>query len=532
MDFENRQKVQEWLQRLPQQVVVTFAARAALRTIPALAAGFGKGRLKGFGQSVAIPVFRAVSTAWVGAIQSNAILQSIAGPAATIAYRGGELTSNPRIRAAVAAASAAADCAADITEKGAASFAAAALFAAGKVSSSHSDSVQCDLEAFEEHISPITFATLPLWHRNIPVWERRSWAKLKQRLLEANENWDVWTGWYETRLAGSALDSKLEWERIALPAKAWERPPIEVNSQLRQLIVEHESNQLPTPVDNLPSPFAFQLSPQRTIVVASNPANYPIFPGATSQREHKVLLNVCQTLGRDLIDDLHAQRFQVREEYKRSLEKYVSRIPSQDHGGDILLADAEARTLRNLFAGEAEIIDIALAAKLKTFLEHHTGLRVYYPELENFYRHVQTGRLEVALPLDAVDRFIAGVKTFTPSVFDRSVSDAVEGSSAPLPVIQSIPESELPPPASNQLAPPKDPLGEVDPKTARDFTIAGVVNNLWKTFLQGEKVNKALDAWQGAGVLLRPHASTIITWLHEFLAGGGDIPPPPPTIGV
>jgi hypothetical protein len=106
--------------------------------------------------------------------------------------------------------------------------------------------------------------------------------------------------------------------------------------------------------------------------------------------------------------------------------------------------------------------------------------------------------------------------------------EAHKGSATPAIAIGQIPESELPPSDANQPLPPNDPLGDVDPRKARDFTLAGAVNNLWKTFLQGAKIYKALDGWKTAGEALGPHVSKILAWLHSFLAVGGGSPPSPP----
>jgi len=43
-----------------------------------------------------------------------------------------------------------------------------------------------------------------LWPRKAPVWMAELWAKLKSALRPLNEDWDVWTRWYDERLAGAA----------------------------------------------------------------------------------------------------------------------------------------------------------------------------------------------------------------------------------------------------------------------------------------------------------------------------------------
>ena len=43
-----------------------------------------------------------------------------------------------------------------------------------------------------------------LWPRARPRWISQLWKELKQDLLAAQEDWDVWTDWYEARLQGKA----------------------------------------------------------------------------------------------------------------------------------------------------------------------------------------------------------------------------------------------------------------------------------------------------------------------------------------
>lgn len=284
-----------------------------------------------------------------------------------------------------------------------------------------------------------------------------------------------------------------------------------------------------SPLSNVPSPFLFELSNTGTIVLTSSPANWPVFPTASSQQDHAHRLDVCRTLAEDLAEEVSSQRYQVRGEYRDGLQRYAHRLPTKPGDGNILLADAEARTLRNLFAAESDQLSIPFASKLKTFLEQHIGLRVFYPEIAKFYRDVQTGRMQIPLPLDAVEGFVRGVQENTPTVFDPSVRDIVEGSADE--TQQQFDRLEAPPPSSASpiVVPPKDPLGDIDPKVTSDFTFAGAANGIWRAFLEGEKINRAVDAWRKAGETLKPHIADILSWLQHFVSTGGG---PPPSMGV
>jgi Leucine-rich repeat (LRR) protein len=288
--------------------------------------------------------------------------------------------------------------------------------------------------------------------------------------------------------------------------------------------------QLPA-LENVPSPYSFILSADGAITLTSSSANWPIFPTATSAQDHENRLDACRLLATDLVSELESRHYQAREEYRNGLQKYANRLPTKPGDGNILLADAEARTIRNLFSAETGELSIAFASKLKTFLEQHIGLRVFYPEIAKFYRDVQTGRMQAPLSLDAVEGFIRGVQENSPVVFDETVRDVIEESADNTQQSFDIARQDASSPTIDELAPvpPRDPLGELDPKASSDFTFAGVANGIWRAFTAGEKVNKALAGWHKAGQMLQPHVSEILNWLHYYMSSGGG---PPPTIGV
>ena len=52
-------------------------------------------------------------------------------------------------------------------------------------------------------------------------------------------------------------------------------------------------------------------------------------------------------------------------------------FPFNPNKAIFLLADAEARIIRAMFAADVNSLPSGLAAKLKVFLEQHIGLRAY-----------------------------------------------------------------------------------------------------------------------------------------------------------
>jgi hypothetical protein len=130
------------------------------------------------------------------------------------------------------------------------------------------------------------------------------------------------------------------------------------------------------------------------------------------------------------------------------------------------------------------------------------------------------------LPQDAVDGVATVVEANTPQTFDPSVGNSIKEGSAISPLPSAVPAvgEEQPSASSDPPLPPKDPLGELDPHQARDFTRAGIVNALYKAFLEGEKISKAKDAWSKISNDLSPYAKKVIDWL-ELFRGPGDSTP-------
>jgi Leucine-rich repeat (LRR) protein len=200
------------------------------------------------------------------------------------------------------------------------------------------------------------------------------------------------------------------------------------------------------PIENVSSAISFRLS-QQTIVLENESNSRPVFPLRNSVRDFERRLEVSRALAEDLISALTTTRtVQARSEYLESLRRYVERLPNTKDDGNILLADAEARTIRNLFASEIDVISAPFAARLKTFLEQHIGLRVFYPEITAFYRDVQNGRINEPLSLDAIDGFVEVIKKNTPAVFDPSVEEAIDGAAEPpldTPTVRDKPLAEV-----------------------------------------------------------------------------------------
>jgi hypothetical protein len=267
VDFSNRKEVERWLEqnkpaRRRREVAVALAARAALRVAPLLGQELTRGgRQRGeILSSLVLPCLRAAAAPWVAAkypthgaelrdatnaahAHANAAAHYAAATAAGAAHAN-----------AVAAGSAANAFAAKARLGFAVNGAAAAAFAASAAAFDFNDAAAADATAafaadaalIDSGRSGAELAGMPLWPNGAPDWASDAWRALKSALLAADEGWEVWTDWYEARLAGDAARppiEALEVARATIPDEIWQQGPAVVNAKIKRLIAEHEKGQ-------------------------------------------------------------------------------------------------------------------------------------------------------------------------------------------------------------------------------------------------------------------------------------------------
>ncbi|WGJ15252.1 hypothetical protein QEV83_02820 [Methylocapsa sp. D3K7] len=241
-----------------------------------------------------------------------------------------------------------------------------------------------------------------------------------------------------------------------------------------------------------------------------------MFPFKGGEQDHKNRLEACRVLATDTARLLRSGRWNARIDYAETLDLYVAYLPLQLQDGNFLLADAEARIIRSMFAGDLDMLPVPFAAKLKVLLEQHIGLRAYYPATEDFYESVRSGHLEAPLPMDAIENIIKVVEDNTPTLFEPSVSESLGAIAQPLPPGSTIDTDA----ASFNTAPPSpppDPLGPLDPVREWRFIVASGTNALWKAVKFGPTAYAGYEGWSKIIETLGPHVAPIITWLRGHL---------------
>ena len=235
--FKDRAEFENWLQSQPRELLTLLAARAAMRVLPFTQMGKGedcRDRLH-------LPLFCAVAVAWFSAkypaLETD--LASQAAAAFSAAFSNPAVAAqlrpffSPEIffchRLAHASEEAARD-AIRLAMRGQAGAAAAAA-------------IEWDASAKASGKLVPDILARKLWPAARPRWIVELWKELKQDLLAAQEDWDVWTDWYETRVQGKAFDKEGETAILRIAAEHWEHGPKIVNREIKGFFGRQIPNQ-------------------------------------------------------------------------------------------------------------------------------------------------------------------------------------------------------------------------------------------------------------------------------------------------
>jgi hypothetical protein len=233
-NIRNEEDLKAWLQGKPPEVWAALAARAALRVLPVVGnAGHYRGDHT---RDIVLPVFRAVTVSWSAAkypahadelLDAHRDAGSIAGHARH-SPADGRAAATVGGRAATAAAGFAALSAASDDD----SAACEAVANAADADSAVWSAVSTDAARIEEGVTASLMICSPLWPDGQPDGLRSLWQDMKEMLLDAEQDWEVWTGWYDDRLAGSVRDEERELAYVRIENDLWEQDPATVNAEI------------------------------------------------------------------------------------------------------------------------------------------------------------------------------------------------------------------------------------------------------------------------------------------------------------
>jgi hypothetical protein len=95
-----------------------------------------------------------------------------------------------------------------------------------------------DADLLDKDFSAVSLALSTLWPPARPDWAFNDWADLERALLDSNEDWEVWTDWYEERLQAGPADQVIEVARATIPSALWDQGPRVVNAEIRRMLEE------------------------------------------------------------------------------------------------------------------------------------------------------------------------------------------------------------------------------------------------------------------------------------------------------
>jgi hypothetical protein len=375
------------------------------------------------------------------------------------------------------------------------------------------EEIQADVLAVQR-LTAGSLVDLPLWLRAGPQWANIAWAEL-QALLPDRDNWDVWLDWYEQRLRGGSRGEAYELVFASVPQEEWDKGSAAANAWIKAHLPPVSPQQLPSPLENVPSIGTYSVNAAGKIAVVPGPQNIPAFPFPTSREDHQLWLTASRILVRRLVDDVNAKKFGnfPVERYRDYLVRYESDLPTEPGTGNFVLADFEARSLRALFAEEAQFLPSTLSSRLKSLLESHFALRACYPMVARMYEAINTGRLQEPPPFHEFERFTEAVAEY-PERFEPEVLNGLEQISRGAAVVPK--ETELPATTAQFISPPPDPLTEPDPIKERAFSMAGAANNIVSAARKGAELGRTLDGWDKFLHTMHDAAAVAIEWLHHF----------------
>jgi hypothetical protein len=168
--------------------------------------------------------------------------------------------------------------------------------------------VSLDATRVEEGAEVSDIAGSPLWPQGQPDKFQRLWQEMKVTLHAAEQDWQVWTIWYDDRLTGYPFrEEERELAYVRIDEPLWAKGPAIVNAVIKLLIAEHEpsppitgaaaqhhpeiiaawqsadaapqmpryapqsADTPPAPIENVPSAVSFGWTSKATITLVSGP---------------------------------------------------------------------------------------------------------------------------------------------------------------------------------------------------------------------------------------------------------------------
>ena len=278
-----------------------------------------------------------------------------------------------------------------------------------------------------------------------------------KKVLPIDEDWDVWIDWYKRRLSGGSRGEDYELVFASVPSEEWDKGPAAANAWIKAHLPKApeaaQPAELPAPLLNLDSPFAYDWTAALKVAAVPGAQNLPFYPFFDSEDHHRRALEACRKGAERLLKTLReGARYNVRPEYAEALRYYLKDLPKAAGEGNILLANDHAVNLREMFAQDLETLPTGFASPLRRVIENQFALNAFYDLVKKHQDAIAASKLTLPFPAEAARRFFGAVEEQTPRFFEPPVGEG----------LREV-ERAAPPVA---LAPGRDPLDRRDPAAA------------------------------------------------------------------
>ncbi len=459
--FKNRADLEEWLKKQPNEVGQVLAVRAALRAVPY----FQHKRLgadsANWTTNVITPFLIGLGTPWLRLALSDfpiALLSAaefVASPIETHEALINSFLLEDQYKKS--AASAAIEMACDKEDVRVRLIGLdPAKYSQAIVSTKTLDSqmgqeaywppesddywraVSADADKIEINESAANLLFHPLWeHKSVASQESDvSWQSIKGLcLLSSDPEAFTWLKWYETMRDGKISRQVAKNMLLALPvmgmsisdhykriARYLEIAALSADDEIEESFPDSAiGNPLeefvtlpperaaiePKPITGLASAFNYSLSSNGKITaepgdLAKLGVDFPI--GRDDFSKH---VKAYKKLVRNLIKSLEEKKYNCRSEFLDCLRSAEEEFGSGDEFENFALINAEIRTLIGLWREDQ--LPTALKVRLTTLVQHHFGLRAFYPNMYGFYQAINQGALDGIAPIDAIISFKSAI---------------------------------------------------------------------------------------------------------------------------